>query len=63
MLGFFRKSGEQKRCGIYFTSIPPLCGPLVLLLLGEFHLMLFNLVGFQFVIQRGWIRLRGVESD
>ena len=25
--------------------------------------MLFNLVGFQFVIQRGWIRLRGVESD
>ena len=52
MLGFFRISGDRKGCyGICFPSTP-LFGPHVLLLLEEFHLMLFNSTGFQFVIQK-----------
>ena len=35
--------------------------PLVPLLLGEFHLMLFNWVGFRFLIQKEWVTLRGVD--
>ena len=63
MIGSLRKSGEWKRCcGIYFTFIPP-CRSLGLLPLKAFDLMLFNLVGFQFVNQMGWITMRGVESN
>ena len=52
MLVFFRISGDRKGCyGIHFTSTL-LFGPLVLSHLEEFHLMLFNSIGFQFVIQK-----------
>ena len=55
MLRFSRKNAKQKGCyGILFVSTP-LFGLLVLSLLEEFNLMLFYLVGFQFVIQKGWI--------
>ncbi|RVW88134.1 hypothetical protein CK203_042869 [Vitis vinifera] len=51
-LGFLRISGDWKGCcGIYFTSTP-LFGPLVLSLLEEFHLVLFNSTGFRFVTQK-----------
>ena len=55
MLRFLRKGWKRKGCfRIYFTSIPTF-GPLVLSLLKEFYLMLFNLVGLRFLIQKGWI--------
>ena len=47
--------------GFTFTSIPR-CGPLKLSPLEVFHSMLFNSIGFQFVIQRGWITMREIES-
>ena len=51
MLGFLRKSGDQKGCcEVYFISTP-LFGPPALLLLEEFRLILFNSIDFQFVIQ------------
>ena len=47
-----RKRGDRKGCcGIYYTSTP-LFRPLVLSLLKEFHLMLFNSASFRFVIQQ-----------
>ena len=57
-----RKTRKWKRCrGIYFTSISPY-EPLVPSHLETFHSMLFNSVGFWFLVQKGWITLRGVES-
>ena len=55
MLEFLRKSAKWKACyGILFISTP-LFGLPILSLLEEFHLMLFYLVGFQFVIlERVW---------
>ena len=51
-LGFFRIMRDRKGSyGIYFTSIP-LYGPLVLLLLEEFLLVLYNWIGLRFVIQK-----------
>lgn len=46
---------------LILCSIPP-CAPLVPSPLEAFSSMLFILIGFQFVIQRGCITVRGVES-
>ena len=60
MLGFLRKSVKWKGCyGILFISTP-LFGLLVPMLLEEFPLMLFYLVGFQFVIRKGWMAFERV---
>ena len=47
---------------IYFTFIPP-CGLLVQKPVQQFHLMLFNSFGIQFINQIGYITMRGVESS
>ena len=40
------------RCKTNMDSAAPLCGPLVLLLLEEFHLVVYNSTGLLFVIQK-----------